>query len=296
MSGFLARLGSGPPLLLDGGLGTMLIAAGLPAGQPPEAWVLERPEAVAAIHRAYVEAGSEAVHAATFGGNEIRLAGFGLAGRLEEIQARAVDAARASGARWVLADIGPTGEYLPPVGRGDPDAWNGAFERQIAALASLPVDAFHLETFTDLREARIALAAARRVAPRIPVLASLTFDHRPRGFFTLMGDPPLGSWRTLLAEGAVVVGANCTLTSAHLSGLAAERSDDPLPLVLQPNAGQPVREGDTVLYAQDPASFAAEMAAVARLAGVRAVGGCCGTDPHFIAALRAALDRDRAEP
>ncbi len=286
---FLDRLRRGPVLLLDGGLGSLLIARGLPPGVPPDLWTLERPGELAAVHRAYVEAGSEAVHANTFGANPARLARFGLEARLAEINETAVRLARVSSARWVIADIGPTGEYLPPVGTGDPEEWRRGFLEQARVLAGTGIDAFHVETMTDLREARIAVAALREVAPGLPILASLAFEEKKRGFFTPFGDPP-AALAELIAAGADAAGANCGIASAQIRRLA----EAALPalgsarLVFQPNAGQPVREGSSFRYTQLPEAFAEDLAPLAAH-GAAALGGCCGTDPAFIAALRAAL-------
>ena len=293
MNRLLQRLLDPTPLLLDGGLGTMLISRGLAPGSPPEAWVLERPEELLAVHRAYVDAGSDVVHTATFGANAIRLERFGLSDRAEEIQLRAAELARASGAAWVFADLGPTGEYLPPVGTGDPLAWREAYDRQVQSLRATPIDAIHLETFTDLREALIALEAARSGAPEIPVLASLTFERRPRGYFTIMGDQPRPAWQSLIDAGASVVGANCSLTSDEVAALVRIGSDARFPLVVPPNAGRPDSRGEAFVYAQAPEEFAADMASVAAIDGIKALGGCCGTDPRFIAALRARLHPGR---
>lgn len=289
MSAFLDRLGSGPPLLLDGGLGTMLMARGLAPGAAPELWNRERPELVTAVHAAYLAAGSEGVHTNSFGGHPVRLAAFGLADRCEELNRAAVEAARASRARFVVGDLGPTGEYLPPVGHGDLDVWRAGFERQARALAEAGVDAFHLETMSDLREARLALAAARSVAPGVPVMASLTFERKRRGFFTIMGDPLAGSLRALVDAGADAVGANCSIASPDMADLAREaRRLVPGRLAIQPNAGQPEMTVDGMRYSQEPAAFAGDLAPLAGL-GVAALGGCCGTDPAFIAALAARL-------
>lgn len=295
MSELRERLRQGPALLLDGGLGTMLIARGLAPGQPPERWLLERPSDVTAVHRACVEAGSEAVHANTFGANPVRLAAFGLAPRCAELNERAVALARQSQARFVIADVGPTGEYLPPVGKGHTDGWYEAFLCQGRALRDTGVDALHVETMSDVREALTALRALREAAPGLPVLVSLTFERKKRGFFTVMGNA-LGQALVTLAEaGADAVGANCSITSADMGELAQlalgalrELGHD-VPLVAQPNAGQPRTSAAGLSYDQLPTAFAADMAAVAR-AGARAVGGCCGTDPRFIAELRARLD------
>lgn len=293
MSGFRDRLRRGPCLLLDGGFGSELIARGLEPGVPPDRWTLERPDDVAAVHRAYVDVGSEAIHANTFGANGARLARYGLAGRLAEINREAARLARGSGARYVIADIGPTGENLPPVGTGDPNEWRRHFEEQGRILAEEPgIDAFHVETMTDLREAMIALEALRRVAPAHPVLVSLTFDRKKRGFFTMMGDPLGSSLARLRDAGAAAVGGNCGLTSRDMRDLADEalRSTD-VPLVFQPNAGTPERTPRGIRYAQDPDEFAEDLAALASHPRVAALGGCCGTDPRFVAALRAHIGR-----
>jgi methionine synthase I (cobalamin-dependent) len=285
MSGFLAALTGERPLLLDGGLGSMLIARGLGGGEAPERWVLERGAEVAAVHRAYAEAGADAVQTATFGAHPSRLARAGLGGRSEEIARAAVALARAAGARFVVGDVGPSGDYLPPVGRADAGELAHGFERLAAALAGAGVDALHVETMSDRREALIALAAARSAAPALPVLVSLTFERRRRGFFTVMGDALVASLAELAAAGAAATGANCTLASADMLDLAREaRAALATPIVVQPNAGQPILAAGVTRYAQAPEAFAEDVAGIAAL-GVEVVGGCCGTDPDFIAAL-----------
>ncbi len=290
MSAFRERILAGAPIVLDGGLGTALIARGLPRGTPPELWNLERGDVVTAVHRAYVEAGSEAVHANTFGANPVRLAAFGLDDRCERINREAIALARAAGPRFVIADVGPTGEYLPPVGTGDLARWRGAFARQARALADAGVDALHIETMTDLREARVALEVLLAEAPAIPVLASMTFERKKRGWFTIMGDPLVESLRALAAGGAIAVGANCSITSREMGALVDEALlEIAAPLVAQPNAGTPeVNTDGSLHYHQSHDEFAAEMTSVAAR-GARLVGGCCGTDHRFISALRSRL-------
>jgi methionine synthase I (cobalamin-dependent) len=297
VSGLLERLQRGPCVLLDGGLGSELIARGLPPGEPPDRWTLTRPGELAGIHRAYVEAGSEAIHANTFGANRARLARYGLDGRIGEINRAAVRLARESGAAHVIADVGPTGEHLPPVGRGDPEEWRRHFAEQARMLADAGVDALHIETMTDLREALIALEALREAAPAIPILASLTFERKKRGFFTLMGDPPAASLARLREAGAAAVGANCSLTSRDMRDLVEETLGSvDAPLVFQPNAGMPERTADGIRYAQEPEEFALDLAPLLSRPRVAALGGCCGTDPRFIAALRARMAAPPARP
>jgi len=300
MSGFLERLRLGPCLLLDGGFGSMLIARGLPARDPPDRWTVDRPEEVLAVHRAYVEAGSEAIHANTFGANAARLSRHGLADRIAEINRTAVRLARSAGASYVVADVGPTGEHLPPVGRGDPREWRRQFLEQGRILAESGIDAFHVETMTDVREALLALEALREAAPATPVLVSLAFERKKRGFFTIMGDPAAPSLVRLHEAGAAAVGANCGITSRDMRDLATEAlASTGVPLVFQPNAGSPERTADGIRYAQDPEAFADDLAPLLLEPRVVGLGGCCGTDPRFIAALRArmsARQRGRPEP
>lgn len=283
---FRERLLAEAPIVLDGGFGTMLLAAGLPRGTPPDLWNLERGDVVAAAHRAYVEAGAEAVQTNTFGANPVRLAAFGLEHECETINRAAVALARSSMPRFVVADVGPTGEYLPPVGKGDLARWRAAFARQAAVLGEAGVDALHIETMTDLREARTALEALLAEAAGMPVMVSMTFERRKRGWFTIMGDPLVESLRTLVADGATAVGANCSITSVEMVALMDEalRTVE-APLVAQPNAGSPEVGADgAARYRQSPDEFADDMLSLARR-GVRLVGGCCGTDARFIAAL-----------
>ncbi len=263
----------------------MLLANGLSQGDAPERMNLERPEVVTGIHAQYVAAGADAVHTNTFGGNPIRLKPFGLDQRCAEINRTAVNLARRSAPAFVIGDLGPTGEYLPPVGNGDIERWHAAFECQARALSEAGVDAFHVETMSDVREAETALRAVLALAPEVPVMVSLTFDRKRRGFFTIMGDRLIGALNQLAKAGATVVGANCTITSRDMRQLAAEALRQVRGrLVFQPNAGRPSVTGEGVRYDQSPAEFARDLLPIIE-GGAAAVGGCCGTDPRFIAKL-----------
>ena len=279
------------PLLLDGGLGTLLISMGLKAGQPPEAWNLEHPDRVAMAHRRYVQAGSDVIHTNTFGATGPKLAASGLRGRGAQINARAADLARAAAGPGVLVagDLGPSGLLLAPMGDGTEQQMQEAFGEQAQWLAIAGVDLLSLETLYDFREAKAAILAARET--KLAILCSMTFEVRRRGTFTIMGDRLVDSITALRELGATVVGFNCTVTSEVMVGMVREASE-PLggaPMVAQPNAGQPQVTAGGIHYDAAPEPFAADLLQMIR-AGARVVGGCCGTDDRFIATARAAID------
>jgi len=302
--GILERIKEGR-VLFDGAMGTMLIARGLSLGRPPERWNLDQPSSVREIHLAYLSAGAEVIGTNTFGGSPGRLSSFGL-GRdtgkintagvllamdaLSEIARTAPADAASPGEsaavrpparrRFVAFSMGPTGKMLSPVGNASPEEIADEFSAQILDTRAA-YDMILFETMFDLREALIAVASARKHAS-VPVAATLTFMKNPRGFFTIMGDDPALSMRKLQAAGAGIVGANCTIASAEMLELArALRESTDLPLLCQPNAGQPRVVDGRPVYDQTPADFAADAVALFA-AGVNAVGGCCGTTPRFI--------------
>ena len=287
----LARL-ERRPLLLDGGLGSMFIAAGLEAGRAPEWWIVEHPERVTAVHRRYVEAGSEVIHSNTFGGSPPKLASVGLDGRCAEINAAAIRLARQAteGSETLVAgDVGPTGKLFAPMGAATEQQLQQAFSEQVEAMAGAGADLISIETMYDLREARVAVTAA--CATGLPVLASMTFDIKKRGCFTLVGDRLVPSLAALQQAGAHAVGFNCSVMPGQMLMMVDQaREAVSCPLVAQPNAGQPrpTASGE-IVYDAEPESFARKLVQMVQR-GVRLVGGCCGSTPEFIAAARRALD------
>lgn len=285
------------PLLADGATGTMLQAMGLPTGEPPERWILDNPDAVRELARRYAEAGSDIVYTNTFGANRIRLQRFGLGEKVSELNRTAAQLARegaSSASRpssrvprpLIVASIGPTGELLEPYGDLEPEAARDAFAEQAAALAEAGVDAFVCETFSDLTEALICLKAVQSVA-KVPVMVSMSFEEGGR---TMMGVTPEEAANKLLDEGAFVVGANCSVgpdvVERVVAAMKAARPD--ALLLAKPNAGKPQLIEGKVVYPVTPdemASFALRM----RDLGVAVIGGCCGTTPEHIAAMRAVL-------
>jgi len=281
------------PLAADGAMGSALIAAGLPHGMPPEAWLLTQAgaAAVAAVHAAHAAAGARVVLTATFGASQVRLADGPAAGATAAVCAAAVAIARRAVPADVLVagDIGPSGALLAPYGELEPAAAQASFAEQAAALAGAGVDLLWVETMADLAEARAAVAGAREGAPGLPVVATLTFE---RGR-TLFGDRPQDAAAALAELGAAAVGANCgTGFEAVLEVLPGLRAGAPgVPLVAKANAGRPVPGADGgVTYpatSDDAASYARRAAEL----GASIVGGCCGTTAAHVAAIAGALRR-----
>jgi 5-methyltetrahydrofolate--homocysteine methyltransferase len=289
---FAERLAAGDLLVGDGAMGTMLFERGLPPGEPPETMALSHPEVLEEIARLYVDAGADLVETDTFGGSPLKLALHGVEDRMEAIHAAAVGAARrAVGDRaYVAGSCGPSGRVLEPYGDVSEDAMRDSFRRQAEALVAAGVDCIIVETMTDLREAALAVAAAKAVAPALPVLATMTFDPMPQGYHTVFGTSVAAAAAGLAEAGADAVGSNCGLGVAHLVAIArAFRAATRLPLVIQPNAGLPRIEGGRTVYDETPELLAAGARELVDL-GVAIVGGCCGTTPDHIRALRAMVD------
>jgi 5-methyltetrahydrofolate--homocysteine methyltransferase len=285
-SPFLEKLSAGV-ILFDGALGTRLLDEGLPPGTPPEAWNTDRPEVLAALHRDYLASGADGITTNSFGANPMKLSPFGLEDRCEALNRASVRLARQALAEtgradaFVAGDVGTTGGYFPPVGTLEEAAAAEAFRAQAEVLASEGVDLFLVETMTDLREAELLVRTIREFSG-LPLGATLTFDEKPRGFFTLMGDRPGDAAKRLADAGADFVGANCTLGPEAMVGLAERfASDSPVPVLIQPNAGKPELVDGRAVYRVSPEDFAESIARILEK-GVAAVGGCCGTTPAHI--------------
>ena len=281
------RLAEQRILLLDGATGTELAKRGMPTGVAPEAWVAEHPETIAAIHSEYFSAGSDIVYAPTFGANPLKLAEFGLEAETEALNGKLVALCRAAHpGKLIFGDVAPTGQLVEPYGELGFETCVSAYKRQIAALVAAGADGIAIETMMDLQEARAALIAARETAPDLPVIVSMTFEAGGR---TLTGNPPEAALVTLQSLGADAFGCNCSTGPVEMAGIIrALKPYANVPLVAKPNAGVPhLRDGKTV-FDLGPAEFAAETARLVE-AGAGIVGGCCGTTPAHIAALKTAV-------
>jgi len=285
VSGLLERLTAGEVLVSDGATGTYLQDKGLEVGVAPETWNLSHPEVVTGMARDYFEAGSDLVETNTFGANRYRLAHSGLEDQVVEINQTAAALAREAAPEggMIVASIGPTGEFLAPLGLATPDVLKAAYEEQVTALADVGVDGFCVETMTAIDEATLAVEAAK--ATGLPVIATMTFDKGARGYATSMGVTIPQAVEGMREAGADVVGTNCGNGVAGMVEIVNEMG--PVaggPLIVQSNAGLPVMRGDQVVYEETPDAMAPRYADLIR-GGARILGGCCGTGPDHIRAF-----------
>lgn len=276
-------------LVLDGAMGTMLQERGLKAGQSPEELNLALPDVVAGVHQAYLASGAEIIVTNTFGGNREKLSHYGLEGRLREINRAGVTLARNAAGKdaYVAASIGPTGRFVEPVGDLSFDRMAAIFREQAETLIEAGTDLITLETFLDIKEIRAALIAIREISPTIPVIAMLTFDDNGR---SVLGTPPETAAITLEAAGADIIGSNCGLgIDGIYEILCSMRRVTSLPLISQANAGLPILKDGKTFFPGTPREMAAFHDRLLDL-GVRVIGGCCGTTPEHIRAMRDALN------
>lgn len=277
--------------VIDGAWGTELQSLGLPAGAAPELWNLENPSAIEQVARSYVEAGSDIILTNTFGANRLVLTGHDAGDRTTELAEAGTAISRAAADRQakVFASIGPTGKIIM-MGEVDRDEICRAFAEAAGAVARGGADAIVLETFNELDEVLLALAAVKQASP-LPVVVSMTFASGPEGTSTMMGNRPAEIAAAAEAGGADAIGANCGAGPADYVKVARLfREATELPIWIKPNAGLPeVGPGGKTVFplgAEQFASFAGQLAA----AGADFIGGCCGTTPQHIRALREAVD------
>ena len=272
------------PVILDGGMGTMLQAKGLKLGEHPELAALDHPDWLLDIHRAYAEAGSQILCANTFGANREKLKRTGRT--VEEVIPPSIAIAKeaAAGRALVALDLGPVGQLLEPTGTLDFETAVDIFAQQVRCAVSAGADLVMIETMTDLQECRAALLAVKENST-LPVLVSMTYEERGR---TFLGHAPACAALTLEGMGADAIGINCSLGPREMPALVEELTRwTTLPVSVKPNAGLPDPGGAGYDITAD--QFAAAMAELTGL-GVKCYGGCCGTTPEYIAKLCKALE------
>jgi 5-methyltetrahydrofolate--homocysteine methyltransferase len=276
-------------------MGTQLLARGLTSGECGMVWNVERPGDVGGIHLAYRNAGCDLITTNSFGGSRFALELHGLADRVAELNRAAARVARAAAgdSGWVLGDVGPFGDFLEPVGDVTADELREAFGAQIAALLEGGADAILVETMSDPAEAVVGVEAAKACAADVPVVVTYAFQKTAPGEFrTMMGTSAAEAVRRATAAGAEIVGANCgTALSLEDYVKLAEQlvaaAGNAL-VIVQPNAGSPRIENGRTIYDATPEEMAATATRLLS-AGVRIIGGCCGTTPAHLAAMSRAV-------
>ncbi len=284
----LARLKTSP-VLCDGAMGTWLYAKGIFINRSYDELNLSQPDLVQGIHHEYLQAGAEVIETNTFGANSFRLSRYGMADRVQEVNWAGAKLAREAAKSfdvWVGGSVGPLGMRIEPLGKTSFDEARAAFREQVEALVEGGVDLIILETFGYIEELHQAILAVREVSPQIPIVAQVTMDEDGN---CLDGATPETFAPRLEAWGVDVIGCNCSVGPvAMLDAVERLRAATSLPLAAQPNAGVPRSVEGRNIYLCSPeymASYARKFVA----AGVRMVGGCCGTTPEHIRVMKSAL-------
>ena len=288
----MARLRRGELLISDGATGTFLQQHGLEPGGCPEEFNASHPGVVREMARQYFEAGSDMVLTNSFGGTVFMQKKYGYGERVAEFNRLAAEHARSQApeGRFVVGSIGPTGEFLEPLGPVSEAEMYAAFSAQVKALAAGGADAVVVETMTAVEEATLAVRAARENTDLV-VMATMVFDKGPRGFFTMMGVTPEAAVHAMEDAGAHVVGSNCGNGIDNMVDIARRmRSETDGYLLIHSNAGIPAMQGGQIVYPESPEYMSERFRDLADL-GVNIIGGCCGAGPEHIRALAAAVGR-----
>jgi 5-methyltetrahydrofolate--homocysteine methyltransferase len=294
VSAWRERLNDKKLLVLDGAWGTQLAERGLPTGEAPERWNLEHPDDVRAIARDYAEAGADIVLTNTFGANRAKLEKSGLDAELIAVNRKGVELSceGAAGRSLVFASVGPTGEFMAPLGDVSEVEMVHCFAEQVKALVAGGCDGVVIETMTDLNEAKAALRAAKANCD-LPVAVSMTFDKGPGGYATMMGVRPAQAAADLTAAGADIVGANCGSGVEDIVEIIRlmRPATDAL-LWAKPNAGLPQLVNGRTVFKETPEAVVAKVPALVE-AGAHHIGGCCGTTPDHVRMFRMCADNLR---
>ncbi len=279
-------------LLIDGAMGTQLYLKGLPVGESSEKWNLEHPETVLQIHQDYVTAGADIILTNTFGGNRFKLADHHLDDKVIEINRAAAEIARKAAGNnvFIAASIGPTGQFLEPLGTVPETEMIQMYAEQIKVLVASGIDIVCIETMSDVAEAGCAVKAAKNVSP-LPVIASMTYQKGKLGYRTMMGQDIPTCVASLTDAGADLVATNCGYGIDQMIEIVKEmRENTDLPIMAEPNAGLPELVAGRTIYNETAMMMASKLEQLID-AGARIVGGCCGTTPEYIQKFRAIIDK-----
>ncbi len=276
--------------ILDGAMGTQLFARGVEPGRCNDWLNVEQPHIVLDVHRAYLDAGVDAIITNTFGANRYALGRHGFADKAFEINEAGAQVARkaAGEGRYVLGDIGPTGDFLEPLGMLKPDQVREAFVEQVKGLVEGGVDGLIIETMTAMEEMEVAIAAAKSAGNGLPVLASMSFDKGGAGFRTMMGVDAATAVAKMIALRVDAVGFNCGTATldeyVELAKLYVTAAKGKVQIFAEPNAGKPELVDGQAVYKVTPDEFAAACRKILD-AGIHILGGCCGSTPDHIHAV-----------
>jgi 5-methyltetrahydrofolate--homocysteine methyltransferase len=288
MSRFTELLQERRVLVADGATGTSYQERGLEIGEAPEEWLFKSPERVIELHRAFVEAGADLLLTDTFGATPLRLQHTSLAGRVHDVNVRAVELAREAAGNHLLVagSMGPTGHLFEPLGPLTSAECVENYAEQAGALSAGDADLLLLETFFSIDEALAAIEGTRR-ASDLPLVVTFSFDQ---GTHTMMGHSPADVVEAIVPLGVTAIGANCGKSLADADVVAAEFVDlaGDVPVWIKPNAGVPKIVGDQVVYEAGPTMLAAHVRRYVEQ-GARIVGGCCGSTPEHVAAIARAV-------
>ena len=278
-------------VLFDGGMGSEIFKRGIIPGKLPDTINVENPDVIYEIHKAYYDMGADMCQSNTFGASYLNLQIYKLEGQIKEINEGALEIIKKACPpnHLVVADIGPSGEFRPPVGNATSDQWVSSFAKQANILKD-GVDLWHIETMSDIEEMKVAIEAVRSVSSK-PIISSMTYKKTKRGFFTIMGDSLEKCVRAQENEEVDVIGANCTLGSDEMVNLIRElRTLTDKPISAKPNAGQPrIDSNQRAHYDQPIEDFVKDIREIIEI-GAKIVGGCCGTSPDTIREIRKVID------
>ena len=292
--GILERISNGEVLISDGASGTFLQQNGLDPGGCPEEFNISHPEIVQKMARSYFNAGSDMVLTNSFGGTRFRQNHYGFAEKVDEFNRLAAEHAKSQSppGTFVFGSVGPTGEFLEPLGSVSEEEMYKAFCNQVTSLEKGGADGVVIETMTALDEASIAIRAAKEKT-NLTVISTMTFDKGPRGYFTMMGVTPEQAAVELVKAGADIVGTNCGNGIDNMIEIASMMRDaTDYPLLVHSNAGIPSLKNGEILYPEPP-DFMAERFMILKEIGINIIGGCCGTGPEHISAFSKLMEENQ---